>query len=329
MECEDCGINTSTVYCLGCKKHMCLKCVQGKHPNTHQVVSAESSVLCPEHHQPCDLFCEDCDKLLCSLCTKLHHSSYHSIQSLVSTFRKKFSQLHSILDEKGYSKKNLIELQIEYRKNQLQDLIREYSSLEKEIHDTHSAMSKRLELHVAPILKELKESWKEASEDIEGLNNALSLIESSSKFAFLSKYKSMINSILTIKTKGLKPERNIDFSLVPVELQEWNERARVCSSLESLNLKKNEILWDVWTGTVANTDAAVAREVAQWSRLTDQFLERVKKMAQACFFCKLPLNGENVNSECRMNSRELAVYSSDTKVPSRHLGSGYHYFVKK
>jgi hypothetical protein len=248
---------------------------------------------------------------------------------LISTFRKKFSQIHAILNEKGYAKKALIEAQIEYRKNQLQDLIREYSNLEKEIQDTHSAMSKRLELHVAPTLKALKESWAELNEDIEGLSNAVNLTETVSKYTFLSKYKTLINTILSIKTKGLRPEQNVDFSLIPCELQEWNERARVCMSLELLNQKKNEILWDIWTGTVVNTDAAVAREVTQWSRLTDQFLERVKKMAQECFFCKLPLNSENVNSECRMNSRELAIYSSDLKVPSRHLGSGYHYFVKK
>lgn len=329
MECEDCHSNISTLFCLGCKKHMCLKCEENKHPNTHTVVSSQTSVQCEEHRQPCDLFCEDCDKLLCGQCARQHHASYHTIQSLIVTFRKKFSSLHSVLNEKGYQKKKLIEEQLEMRKVQLNDLIREYSSLEREIQDTHSAMSKRLELHMAPILKELEESLLKVREDLKAFNDTLEMIQTASKFKFLSKYKGLMNSILTIKTKGLHSERNVDFSAVPVELQEWNERARVCGSLELLNQKKNELLWDIWTGVVVNPDAAATREVAQWSRLTDQYLERIKKMAQFCHYCKLPLNEENVNTECRMNSRELALYSTDTKVPSRHQGSGYHYFVTK
>ena len=329
MECEDCHSNTSTLFCLGCKKHMCLKCEENKHPNTHTVVSSQNSVLCEEHQLPCDLFCEECDRLLCGQCARQHHASFHTIQSLVVTFRKKFSGLHSVLNERGYNKKKLIEEQLEMRKAQLQDLVREYSNLERGIQDTHSAMSKRLELHVAPILKDLQESLSQVKEDLKGLNDALEMIESTNKFTFLNKYKGLMNNILSIKTKGLHAEPNVDFNAIPVELQEWNERAKVCSSLELLNQKKNEILWDIWTGAVVNTDAAATREVSQWSRLTDQYLGRIKKMAQFCHFCKFPLNSENVNSECRMNSRELALYSTDTKIPSRHQGSGYHYFVKR
>jgi B-box zinc finger len=329
MECEDCKVNVSTLYCLGCKKHMCIKCEENKHPSSHTTVPSQTSICCDEHSLPFDLFCETCDKLLCSVCTKAHHASYHSIQSLIDVFRKKKSLLHSILSDKGYAKKQLIEAQVELRKNQFQGLLKEYSSLEREIHDTHQAMSKRLELNVAPLIQELEKDLEQVNSDIKGLSDGLELIETSSKYTFLNKYKTLLNNILNIKSKGIRAEKNVDFDSIPAELLEWNERARLYEDLTRLNEVKNNILWDIWSGRISNPEAAASREITQWSRLTDQYLEKISKMAMSCYFCQLPLNEENVNGECRMNTRELSLYNRDTKIPSRHLGSGYHYFNKK
>ena len=308
---------------------MCIKCEENKHPSSHTTVPCQTEICCEEHNQPYDLFCETCDKLLCAICTRTHHASYHNIQSLIEIFRKKSSYLHGILSERGYAKKQMIEFQLEFRGNQLQELIKEHSSLEREIHDTHQAMSKRLEINVAPLIRELEIQLEQVNSDIQGLENALMLIETSSKFTFLNKYKTLINNILTIKSKGIYAEKNIDFNSIPAELQEWNERAKLYASLSQLNQIKNDILWDIWSGRISNPEAAATREVTQWSRLTDQYLEKITKMAMVCFFCKLPLNEENVNEECRMNSRELSLYNRDATIPSRHLGSGYHYYVKK
>ncbi|OMJ90725.1 hypothetical protein SteCoe_6901 [Stentor coeruleus] len=329
MECEDCHINVSSLFCLGCKKHMCIKCEENKHPSTHAIVPSQSNDVCGDHKLPFDLFCETCDIMLCSYCTKIHHSSYHIIRNLLEVFRKKSSNLHAILNERGYAKKQMIEIQLEFRKNQHHDFLKQYLSLEREIYDTRQAMSKRLELHVAPTISELKEHLKEVNEDILGLKSALDLVETSSKYSFLNKYKTLMNKILTIKSKGPRPEKNVDLESVPAELQEWNERARVCKSLTSLNKAKNDILWDIWSGRLTNPDAAAAREVSQWSRLTDNYIQKISKMAQVCYFCKLPLSPDSINDECRMNTREASLYSRDSKIPPRHIGSGYHYFVKK
>ena len=245
MDCEECKINTSILFCLGCKKHMCIKCEENKHPSSHTTVPCQTEICCEEHNQPYDLFCETCDKLLCAICTRTHHASYHNIQSLIEIFRKKSSYLHGILSERGYAKKQMIEFQLEFRGNQLQELIKEHSSLEREIHDTHQAMSKRLEINVAPLIRELEIQLEQVNSDIQGLENALMLIETSSKFTFLNKYKTLINNILTIKSKGIYAEKNIDFNSIPAELQEWNERAKLYASLSQLNQIKNDILWDI------------------------------------------------------------------------------------
>lgn len=328
MECEDCRVNTSTLFCLGCKKHMCVKCEENKHPSSHTTVPSQTNICCPEHALPYDLFCETCDILLCAVCTKSHHGAYHAIHSLIETFHKKTSYLHGILNDRGYAKKQMIEFQLEFRKNQFQELVKEYSSIEREIHDTHQAMSKRLELKVAPLILELESQLVQVNSDAEGLKSAFELIETSSKYTFLSKYKALMKKILTIKSKGLVVEKNVDFESIPAELQEWNERAKRCASLTKLNQVKNDVLWDIWSGKISNPDAAATREVTQWSRLTDKYIEKVSKLSMVCYFCKLPLGEENINEECRMNSRELAIYVKDAKVPSRHLGSGYHYYVK-
>ena len=223
----------------------------------------------------------------------------------------------------------MIEFQLEFRKNQFQELVKEYSSLEREVKDTHQAMSKRLELKVAPLSKELEAHLEQVNKDVAGMENALELIETSSKYTFLNKYKTLINNILTIKSKGIHAEKQIDFESIPAELQEWNERAKLCSNLTRLNQAKNDILWDIWSGRTSNPEAAATREVTQWSRLTDKYVEKLSNLALVCYFCKLPLDEQNVNEECRMNTRELSAYVRDSTVPSRHLGSGYHYFVKK
>ena len=242
MECEECHKNISNLFCLGCKKHMCLTCEENQHPSSHTTVPSQTNILCEEHNLPIDLFCETCDKVLCSVCTKSHHGLYHTIKSLLEVFRQKSSYLHGILSERGYAKKEMIEFQIEFREKQFQDLVKEYSSLEREIHDTQQSMTKRLEIKVAPLLNSLETQLKQVDSDITGLNDALELVETSSKYTFINKYKYVLNKILTIKSKGIHPETNVDFYSIPAELAEWNERARLCAELTKLNQVKNDIL---------------------------------------------------------------------------------------
>ncbi|CAG9333684.1 unnamed protein product [Blepharisma stoltei] len=330
MNCEACQTATSSVYCLGCKKHFCISCETNRHPSTHTTVPSQSQIKCKDHEEPFTMFCETCSLMLCSLCIPIHHSAYHQLKPLIDVYRIQSSQLQALLSQRGYSKKKLLELRIEERNRNIGELSKACGLLENEINETHSSMLRRLELYTAPVVSQLSKEQASVHADVETMEQALELVKGNDMILFLQNYKKLINDLVMLANKQLPPESEFDVSSIPTELMEWRNRSRALQRLETLNQAKNEILWDIMSGEMRNSEGTAKREILQWSRLTDKYLDRLSNMQLFCYFCKVPIDETNVNTFCRMNQRDHSApfFAKDPHIPPKHLGTGFHYFVK-
>lgn len=220
MNCEACLTNQSSVFCLGCKSYMCLTCETNRHPATHTTVPSQSLFKCTQHEEPYTMYCESCSSLLCSLCIPLHHSAYHQLKSLVEIYRIQSSSLQTILTQRGYAKKNQIELKLEGRYRNIAELNKIIELRENEINETHSAMTKRLELSVAPVTSQLMKDREEIFKDLEIMEKALEVVKGENIIEFLNNYKTIINDLVGLANKRLPIEKEFDVSNMPTELMD-------------------------------------------------------------------------------------------------------------
>lgn len=331
MLCDKCHVNAGYLYCLECKNHLCLPCENTNHTNTHTTVPAQNSYKCDEHDKSVDLYCNTCRKCVCSLCCERHSAYSHEILPVLDVYRRINSEFMNKLNRSGYEKRVVLDNCISNYEKKIESIVREKEEILRDIDDNYKGMMQRLDAAVRPIQNQLISEKEMLSKDLNALENAIKMIQDEDRISFLKQFREIHNTLNVISSRNPLIETEVNFSQIPRELEDMRQIARAYKKLQALNESKNDLIFDICSGKLqADCDGSVKREILQWSRLTDKYVSKLNDFKLQCYFCRLKLDPININTECRMNSRDSMLrgdFSRDTTVPFKFLGTNSHYFI--
>ncbi|ESO00631.1 hypothetical protein HELRODRAFT_175608 [Helobdella robusta] len=170
--CETCGDSGERVaekYCIHCRQHLCLSCLQlhykFKMNQTHEVVDADASNYyyieainkvdyekCPTHDQNIDIYCENCNQFICSKC--IHQHERHKFKEISSKIEEDKKKIESTIAK---LQKNLT-----IYEEKLQTLKTDLNKFEVlfEIHSRGDALKRLIDEYVQDLINHVEDSYQ-------------------------------------------------------------------------------------------------------------------------------------------------------------------------
>lgn len=330
--CEQCARKPQVLYCLTCVKRLCLDC-EDFHAH-HSVVTVASGLQCQDHRLPFDLYCETCERLLCATCYSLHANQQHVLAAIQQVFRRKQSMLVSLMTQTAFEKKAAIQAQAGRLDKRIRDLRGYKTAIESDINQSQTMILERLHTWTSPFTQRLEKEKGDLARDLEALEGAERVINSPDKLLFLAKYRGITATLESLASKPITPEPEVPFDDLPREINHLRTNIQSTMLQQALNQARNDTIWDMLRSAptdMQTSDAAVQREVLQWSRLTDKLMQQVADLQFVCYICKQKVTGVTVNESCAMNpvGKVTAGVSRDPVIPPALLGNGYHFVVNQ
>lgn len=330
--CEQCARKPQVLYCLTCVKRLCLDC-EDFH-TLHSVVTVASGLQCPDHRLPFDLYCETCERLLCATCYSSHATQQHVLAAIQQVFRRKQSTLVSLMTQTAFEKKAAIQAQAARLDKRIRDLRGYKAAIESEVSQSQTMILQRLQTWTSPFAQRLEKEREDLSRDLEALEGAERGINSPDKLFFLAKYRGITSTLESLASKPITPEPEVPFDDLPREVNRLRTNVQATMLQQALNQARNDTIWDMLRSAptdMQSSDAAVQREVLQWSRLTDKLIQQLADLQFTCYICKQKVTGATVNEACAMNpvGKVTGEVSRDPVIPPALLGNGYHFVVKQ
>ena len=158
--------------------------------------------------------------------------------------------------------------------------------------------------------------------------------------SFLLQYKTLTEQIDTLTTKPsnaytITPQEKEKILKWPEELNENKKKLENHPKLKALLKIKDDIMWNLLITPyedkiqdLEEIERKTQKEIAEWSKLSDQYANELKKYNMVCTFCGCYLDNVKINENCSCNKdKELPENDfTKTKPPVDQCGNNRHYF---
>jgi hypothetical protein len=238
------------------------------------------------------------------------------------------------MTQTAFEKKAAIQAQAGRLDKRIRDLRGYKTAIESDINQSQTMILERLHTWTSPFTQKLEKEKGDLARDLEALEGAERVINSPDKLLFLAKYRGITAALESLASKPITPEPEVPFDDLPREINHLRTNIQSTMLQQALNQARNDTIWDMLRSAptdMQTSDAAVQREVLQWSRLTDKLMQQVADLQFVCYICKQKVTGVTVNESCAMNpvGKVTAEVSRDPVIPPALLGNGYHFVVNQ
>ena len=311
--------------------------------NQNEIDLIKMNKLCYHHQQhPLNYYCDTCNEPICNQCQIIgpHNTNYHRITSLQDAYNKRIKYINS-------QRPLLIN-----KLNQLNN----YNSLINELFEKVGSTKKKIEREIRKDFTQLTEKIK----DIEGKRDTILSYEASqlqniqnkildiinyikdvqeSKnidlISFLLQYKNVMNAIRNIIEKPIKEK--IDLSMTENYPNDLEERHRILEDYKRIKnelVKRDESLWkilkekkDKERENIIKAKEKSQNDIEEWVKLSDRYVQELKKYQIVCSFCGRYLDGKIVNLDCEANENfYLNFYFTKNEPRESFINSKRHFF---
>ena len=238
------------------------------------------------------------------------------------------------MTQTAFEKKAAIQAQAARLDKRIRDLRGFKAAIESEASQSQVLILERLQTWTSPFAQRLEKEREDLRRDLEALAGAERGISSPDKLFFLAKYRGITSTLESLASKPITPEPEVPFDDLPREINHLRTNVQATMLQQALNQARNDTIWDMLRSAptdMQSSDAAVQREVLQWSRLTDKLIQQLADLQFTCYICKQKVTGDTVNQPCAMNpvGKVTGEVSRDPLIPPALLGNGYHFVVNQ
>ena len=298
--------------------------------------------LCYHHQHPLILYCDTCDEPICNECQIIgpHNTNYHRILNLQDAYNKRMSYINSqrpLL----FNKLNELNSYNTFINNLFEKVTTAKKNIEREVRKDYTALTERIkdiEGKRDTILSYEANQFQNQQNKILDIMNYIKDVQDSKNtelISFLLQYRNVINSINKILEKPIKEK--IDLSITENYPNDLEERHRILEDYKRIKnelVKRDESLWkilkekkDKERENIIKAKEKSQNDIEEWVKLSDRYVQELKKYEVVCSFCGQYLDGKIVNLDCEANENfYLNFYFTKNEPRESFINSKRHFF---
>ena len=298
--------------------------------------------LCYHHQHPLILYCDTCNEPICNECQIIgpHNTNYHRILNLQDAYNKRMSYINSqrpLL----FNKLNELNSYNTFINNLFEKVTTAKKNIEREVRKDYTALTERIkdiEGKRDTILSYEANQFQNQQNKILDIMNYIKDVQDSKNtelISFLLQYRNVINSINKILEKPIKEK--IDLSITENYPNDLEERHRILEDYKRIKnelVKRDESLWkilkekkDKERENIIKAKEKSQNDIEEWVKLSDRYVQELKKYQIVCSFCGRYLDGKIVNLDCEANENfYLNFYFTKNEPRESFINSKRHFF---
>jgi Ca2+-binding EF-hand superfamily protein len=237
----------------------------------------------------------------------------HRAVDLNSAYKAAISELSYALSSGLLSKRDLLLAQVHRISHRMDEISYVRNVIEKDIKTEFGGIVDRLKNAEGKKVAVIQNEMSHLQADIEKIDAGVAEYDRihGDKVEFLLRSRSLREDIEGLLLKSFKREIDQTPYDLPRELKELRERLDKKKMGTELLKMKDEIIWRLFNekkvreeDSVVKFNQTVSEEIASWAKLTDKYSEETKKYQLICYFCAEPMNGTNINKNCKVNEKK-------------------------